>query len=147
MDNLVLKRMKKRMIKECVDLFIDTFSKEPWNDVYDSREKIVRFFRNHIKNNYFLGYVAKQDKKIVALSVGMKKPWVEGVEYYVDEFCVSYELQGKGIGTWFMKAIEEDTKKLGLNGFFLNTERGYPAQKFYERNGFKILRNTIVMGK
>lgn len=147
MDNLVLKKFKRRMLQESVDLFIDTFTKEPWKDVYESREKIVDFFRNHYKNNYFVGYAAKQGKRIVALSIGMKKPWVKGVEYYIDEFFVSHDLQGKGIGTWFLKAIEEDIKKRGLEGMILNTERGYPAQKFYEKNGFKVLRNAIVMGK
>jgi hypothetical protein len=34
-----------------------------------------------------------------------------------------------------------------LVGFILNTERGYPAQKFYEKNGFKVLHNSIVLGK
>jgi hypothetical protein len=33
MDQLVIKKTKKRMIKECADLFIDTFTREPWNDV------------------------------------------------------------------------------------------------------------------
>ncbi|GAA0116643.1 GNAT family N-acetyltransferase [Clostridium senegalense] len=147
MKNLVILEMKKHMLNQCVDLFINTFSKEPWNDVYDSRDLVVNFFNNHFNNNYFLGYVAMLDDKIVALSVGMKKPWIEGMEYYIDQFCVSYEMQGKGIGSWFMKEIEKNIKNQGMNGMILNTEKGYPAQKFYEKNDFKIIDDLIVFGK
>ncbi|WP_061994584.1 GNAT family N-acetyltransferase [Clostridium sp. ATCC 25772] len=147
MKNLVILEMKKHMLDQCVDLFINTFSKEPWNDVYDSRDPVVNFFNNHFNNNYFLGYVAMLDDKIVALSVGMKKPWIEGMEYYIDQFCVGYEMQGKGIGSWFMKEIEKNIKNQGMNGMILNTEKGYPAQKFYEKNDFKIIDDLIVFGK
>lgn len=147
MQNLVLLEMNKHMIDNCVDLFIETFSNEPWNDVYESREDIINFFNNHFNNNYFLGYVATLDDKVVALSLGMKKPWIKGMEYYIDQFCVVYKMQGKGIGSWFIKEIEEDIKKQGLNAILLNTEKDYPSQKFYEKNGFEIIDGLIVLGK
>lgn len=84
--------------------------KEPWNDVYESRQQIVNLFNNYFNTNYFIGYVAKLDDKIVALSLGMKKPWIEGLEYYIYQFCVVYEMQGKGIGSWFINKIEESIK-------------------------------------
>ena len=147
MEELLLLKVKKHMIDDCVNLFIETFTKEPWNDVYESREQVVNFFNNHFNNNYFVGYVATLDDKVVALSIGMKKPWIEGFEYYIDEFCVSYEMQGRGIGSWFIKAIEEDIREQGMNGMILNTEKDYPSKKFYEKSGFKILGDLIVLGK
>jgi ribosomal protein S18 acetylase RimI-like enzyme len=147
MENLVVLEMKKHMIDECVDLFIETFTKEPWNDVYESREQVVNFFNNHFNNNYFVGYVAMLDNKIEALSIGMKKPWIKGMEYYIDEFCVSYKMCGKGIGSWFIKEIEEKIKNQGMDGMILNTEKDYPAQKFYEKNGFKTIGDLVVLGK
>lgn len=147
MENLVILEMKKHMIDNCVDVFIETFTKEPWNDVYKSREQVVSFFNNHFNNNYFVGYIAMLDDKVVALSIGMKKPWMEGLEYYIDQFCVSYGMQGRGIGSWFIKEIEKNIKKQGINGMILNTERDYPSQKFYEKNGFKIINDSIVLGK
>ena len=147
MENLVLLQMKKHMIDNCVDLFIDTFTKEPWNDVYESREQVVNFFNNHFNNNYFVGYVAMLGDEIVALSVGMKKPWMEGIEYYIDQFCVSHSKHGKGIGSWFIKEIEKNIKKQGMNGIILNTEKDYPSQKFYEKNGFKVVDDLITLVK
>ena len=84
--------MTPQHIDSCVDLFIDVFTKEPWNDTYTSREQVVSFFQNHMANNYFVGYVLEEDDRIIALSIGMKKPWINGLEYYIDQFCVSSEL-------------------------------------------------------
>lgn len=147
MEDLFLLKINKQMLEECVDLYIETFTKEPWNDIYESREQVVKFFNNHYYNNYFIGYVALLDDKMVALSIGMKKPWIKGFEYYIDEFCVSYEMQGRGIGSWFIKAIEEDVQKQGINGMMLNTEKDYPSRKFFEKNGFITLGDLIVLGK
>lgn len=44
MEELVLLKIKKHMINDCVDLYIETFTKEPWNDIYESREQVVMFF-------------------------------------------------------------------------------------------------------
>ena len=147
MKNIILLEMKKNMIDSCVDLFISTFTKEPWNDVYESREQVVDFFNNNFENNYFTGYAAMLDDKVVALSIGFKKPWINGIEYYIDEFCVSYEMQGSGIGSGFIREIEKDIERKGMNAIILNTEAGYPAQKFYEKNGFKVMDRLIILAK
>lgn len=147
MENLVVTRMEENMIEESVDLFISTFSKEPWNDVYESRGQVLELFKNHFANNYFLGYVAIINGKIQGLSLGMKKPWIKGLEYYIDEFCINYNLQGKGIGSKFIKEIEIDIKNQGLNGIMLNTEKNFPSFQFYKKNGFKNSESLVIMGK
>lgn len=147
MDNIKLLKIEEDMMDACVDLYMDTFSKEPWFDVYDSRNQVLNFFTNHYNNNYFVGYGGYLNDQLVALSIGMKKPWIKGFEYYIDEFCVSHQLQGKAIGSWFIKAIEDDIKKQGMNAIILNTEKDYPAQKFYEKNGFKVLEDLIFLAK
>ena len=38
-------RMKTEHIEECVELFIDVFSGEPWNEIYSSREQVAAFFK------------------------------------------------------------------------------------------------------
>lgn len=144
---MIVKKLEEYMIDECVDLYIDTFSREPWNDVFESRGQVLNFFNNHIKNNYFLGYVAIIDEKITALSIGMKKPWIEGMEYYIDEFCVSYSMQGNGIGSEFLKEIEKMNELKGVNSTILNTEKGYPSYDFYIKNGFNSINDLVVLGK
>ncbi|ADZ84309.1 GNAT family N-acetyltransferase [Cellulosilyticum lentocellum] len=140
-------KLEKDKLDACVDLFIETFSKAPWNDVYESRNQVVTFFENHMDNNYFVGYVGIIDDEVVALSVGMKKPWINGMEYYIDEFCVSTKWQGQGIGSVFISLIEADIKAQGMNGMMLNTEKNYPSRTFYEKNGFSVIEDLIILVK
>lgn len=64
MDHLKFTKMQEYMIEEYVDIFIDTFTKGSWNDVYESREQVVNFFHNHMSGDRFLGYVAKYISKV-----------------------------------------------------------------------------------
>lgn len=146
-EKLKLIKIDKNRLDECVDLFIETFSQEPWNDVYESRNQVVTFFENHIRNNYFVGYAGVIDNKVIALSMGMKKPWINGMEYYIDEFCIKTALQGKGIGSKFIELIEADIKTQGMNAMILNTEKEYPSRTFYEKNGFEVLEDLIILAK
>lgn len=112
--------MSEEHLEECTDLLIDVFTNPPWNDTYSSRQQVMEFLRNHMNNNYFAGYVLKEKNHVIAMSVGMKN-WLNGMEYYIDQFCVKPDLQGKGIGSYFLKRIEEDIKKKNMNAIILNT--------------------------
>ncbi|MCF1584341.1 GNAT family N-acetyltransferase [Tetragenococcus koreensis] len=139
--------LDENVIEECVDLFIATFSKEPWNDVYESRKQVFTFFENHINNNYFVGYVLKENNTVIALSIGTKKPWIKGMEYYIDQFCVKTNFQGRGVGSEFLFLIETDIKKKGRNAIILNTDKGFPSESFYLKNGFQLLEETVFLAK
>lgn len=60
---------------------------------------------------------------------------------------VSYTCQSKGYGTIFINMIEEDIKQQGLNGIILNTDKGFPSTKFYQKSGFITFEDLIIMGK
>ncbi len=139
--------MNKNMLDECIDLFMDTFSKEPWNDEYESRNQVETFFKNSFENNYFLGYVLIIDEKIKGISMGFKKAWLKGMEYYIDTFCIDYDLQGKGWGSLFIKQVEETISKDGLNAIILNTSIDYPAFDFYNKNSYKCIDDLRILAK
>lgn len=147
MDKIQVVEFEIEMLDECVDLFIDVFSRAPWYDSYDSRDVVVNFFNNHYKNNYFLGYVATMNGKIVGASIGYTKPWINGMEYYIDEYFIDYNGQRTGVGTEFLKRIEEDLRIRNINALILLTEQDTPAHKFYMKNGFSALKNCIALVK
>ena len=89
----------------------------------------------------------EENEEIVALSVGMKKPYIKGLEYYIDQFCVKPNQQGKGLGSTFLKSIEKDIKNDGMVAMMLNTEKGFPSEKFYLKNNFDILEELIILVK
>ncbi|MFE6799191.1 GNAT family N-acetyltransferase [Paenibacillus chitinolyticus] len=142
-----LKSLKYDMLDDCVDLFMDTFSREPWNDIYESRKQVVDFFEHYMKNNYFIGYVLQIGNELVGLSLGAKKPCLKGMEYFIDQFCVCEKFQGQGVGSKFLELIESDIKKQDIQTIVLTTTRGYPSEKFYIKNGFKSCDHAILLAK
>lgn len=142
-----IEKMMSEHIEECVDLFIDVFTREPWNDVYDSREQVVQFFENYIANNYFVGYIMKNADEVIAMSLGSKKPWIKGMEYYIDQFCVKADYQRHGIGGRFLELIEKNIHANGMNAIILNTEKGFPSEKFYLKNGFCSFEELVILAK
>ena len=77
----------------------------------------------------------------------MRKPWLKGIEYYIDQFYVASEYQRSGVGSLFLPEIEQYIEALGMNGMLLNTEKGYPSFSFYRKNGFSEIDDLCVLGK
>lgn len=42
-ENLALYKLDETTLEKSIDLFIRTFSKEPWYDEFESREQVVTF--------------------------------------------------------------------------------------------------------
>ena len=139
--------LEKHHIAACSQLFMDTFSREPWNEQYESDEEVFNYFTNFLSLDSFLGFVGLEEGRIIALCVGMRKPWLKGVEYYIDQFCIAPEYQGQGIGSRFLAEIEHHIADLGMQGILLNTEKSYPSYGFYRKNGFEEIEGLVVMGK
>lgn len=137
----------QEMLEESVDFLIDVFSREPWNETYDSRKQVEDYFRNMADNNYFVGFAGLLDGRLAALCLGMKKAWIQGMEYYIDSFSVRYDLQGQGIGSRFLQEIESRLPDLGLKGVMLTTDRTAPAFRFYEKNGMTSLEELRIFAK
>ncbi len=140
-------KLSKEHIEECADLFIEVFTKAPWNDTYDSRTQVIDFFQNHMDNDYFVGYGLESQNRMIAASIGMKKPWINGMEYYIDQFYVKTDWQGKGTGSLFLKLIESEIRTEKMNAIILNTAKGFPAENFLPEKRFQIERrayNSVV---
>lgn len=140
-------KMEKRHIKPCAELFIDTFSRDPWNDSFSSIEEVETYFLSFFEYNSFLGFVGTADQEIAALCLGMKKPWMKGIEYYIDQFCVAHSLQRQGIGSLFLAEIQRYLDHNNMNGILLNTEKSFPAYEFYLKNGFRELDGLVCLGR
>ena len=145
MDELIIQKFDINRLDDCADLYMKTYSQEPWNESWKSKDVVIDFMKNHYENNYFIGFIALKNEKIVAVSLGYKKPWIKGMEYYIDDFFVSSDYHRQGIGFKFMTAIKNDLISQNIRAIILSTERNYPAHKFYESLDFKVLEDTIFL--
>lgn len=129
-------------------VFKETFSGEPWNDDWSNEEQLEGYLADLTSNNNSLTFVIKDEKgHIIAGALGYTFRWWQGSDYYIKEFFVKESVQGQGIGSRFIEEIEEHLGELGLNAVWLMTERNFPAYRFYEKNGFRDFKDTVVMYK
>ena len=114
--------LRRRNILKAYD---NVFMNEPWNDDWSNEEQLDEYMLDLSGNRNSLAIGLYDAEELVAVSLGSIMHWCTGTEYYIYEFFVTRERQGKGLGTEFIKDIIEYVKKLDVNHIFLQTEREY----------------------
>ncbi len=140
-NNYRLFAYEPEMLDACVHLYQDVFSGAPWYEQSDDAD-VRRLLEGFSGMNSFIGYVLNDGERIIAFSIGFIKPYINGNEYYIDQFCVNPVYQGQGVGSFFMEQIKADLCIKGIHAAMLCTEAGYPAYGFYVKNGFSELADT-----
>ncbi|MCR5143245.1 MAG: GNAT family N-acetyltransferase [Ruminococcus sp.] len=133
--------------EEVAELFRSAFAGEPWNDDWSDRVQLMKYVREISSSYNKLNYGLIINGRLAAVSLGMLRHWWEGTNYIIEEFCVSPDIQRQSIGTRFMGMIEEDIKKRGAVGIFLQTDRSKPSYDFYKKNGFNELGTQVSFFK
>lgn len=145
--NTELRILNISNIDEIKEFFFHIFTKEPWNDDWSNTAQLHAYITDLIGNRNSLTLGLFEDGNMVGLSMGYIKHWYSGSEYYIDEFCIKTEEQGRGLGTQLLSAIEEFLKQKDIYYIFLQTERNVPAYSFYQKNGFYELVNHVSFVK
>ena len=142
-----LRKLNVDSIQEIKEFFFDIFTKEPWNDDWSDENQLHAYIMDLIGNPNSLVLGLFENGNMVGLSMGSIRHWYSGTEYYIDEFCIKTEEQGRGIGTQFLKEIEDFIKQRGMKYIFLQTERNVPAYNFYKKNSYVELENHVAFVK
>ena len=142
-----LKRLTIRDRKMITELFTDVFTNEPWNDDWSDTEQLNAYITDLTGQSYSLTLGYFDGDRLAGLSMGYIKHWYSGTEYIINEFCVDRKMQGKGIGSEFMNAIEAYLSENGISQIFLLTDKDVPAYSFYQKNGFMELNGNVAFSK
>lgn len=129
------------------ELYRLSFGGEPWNDDWSDDLQLMEYIREISGAFHSLNYGLIIDGKLIAISIGMIRHWWEGTNYNIEELCVSPDFRGQGIGTRFMRMIENDVQNRGLAGIFLQTDNDKPAYHFYKKNCFGELHSHVSFYK
>ena len=142
-----LKRLTIRDRKMITELFTDVFTNEPWNDDWSDTEQLNAYITDLTGQSYSLTLGYFDGDRLAGLSMGYIKHWYSGTEYIINEFCVDRKMQGKGIGSESMNAIEAYLSENGISQIFLLTDKDVPAYSFYQKNGFMELNGNVAFSK
>ena len=121
------------------ELFKSVISGPPWYEDWSDGKQLDEYFRDLIEVRNPVNFGLYEDDKLIGLSVGRMKHWCGGNEYWIEEFCIHTDYQGKGCGTEFISMIENRLAVQGYHQIFLFTDRNKPAYRFYHKLGFEEL--------
>jgi hypothetical protein len=68
-------RYKEENLNEIVDLFIEVFEKEPWNDNWPSKEKAKNYLLDIINTPGFKGYLKFRENELIGVLFGNIIQW------------------------------------------------------------------------
>lgn len=140
----MIRRYQNADLEKAAISLIEAFAAEPWNENW-SIELAKTRIEELMSGPMSIGFIFEENDSILGVMVGRRTTYLYGIEYFVDEFFIAPSVQRKGIGT---KMINHVRKELSLEGFVdivLNTEKGYPSEQFYIKNGFVQKNNLIFM--
>lgn len=142
-----IRKLESNHMDEIKTLFKNVFMNEPWNDDWSNEEQLNNYMLDLIGNRNSLSIGIYDKEELVGVSLGSIMHWCTGTEYYIYEFFITRDRQGKGVGTKFINDIIEYVKQKDVNHIFLQTERDLPAYTFYKKAGFKELEGHASLVK
>ena len=125
-------------------VFKNAFSAHPWNEKW-TEELAENRISELMSAPQSVGYVFEENDNIYAILCGRKLTYLHGAEYVIDEFCVSPDKQGYGIGSAVIEYAAGELMSEGIVAMSLLTTRGYPSEVFYIKNGFESKDTMIFM--
>lgn len=129
------------------ELFRSVFMSPPWNDDWSDEHQLDEYLRDLMGARTPIDLGLYEDSSLVGISIGCIKHWCGGTEYFIDEFCISADCQGRGLGKRFLELIEEYLRERGIHQIFLMTQKTVPAYDFYKHRGFKEIEGLTPFFK
>lgn len=96
-------------IEACAKIYIDAYSKEPWNENYDL-ERVKNYLAKFTSNDIYTGWVLIQEEQIVAFVLGIIMSYMERDYFRIEDICVRPDMQRKGIGKELLRKITLELK-------------------------------------
>ena len=142
-----LRELSEQNFDEIKELFRSVFSAPPWNEDWSDDARLSDYLFDLIKVRTPVDLGLYEDGRLVGISVGCIKHWCSGTEYYLEELFIRTDAQGRGLGTEFIRLIEQYLKARDIGVIFLTTQRTHPAYSFYKKLGFNDLDGFVALVK
>lgn len=133
--------------EEGMEVYCSAFSNEPWNEQFDDLEPIRKYFESYFQYSCSFGFCAKWENQLIGVGMGHIHPTIQGVRYYLDDFFIHPQYQGKGVGSKLLNYIEAKCRENNIETIVLHTLRESISEDFYKKHGFKTRSKLISLAK
>ncbi|MCO7126448.1 GNAT family N-acetyltransferase [Sporolactobacillus shoreicorticis] len=138
--------MDPDFLHDYTELYINVFRNEPWNESWTDDVGYQRLL-DLIHTPNFLGYALWDHNQLIGFIAGYSKMNFMGKTFYLAEFCVTTQIQGKGYGSWLLHHLEQKLTEKGITSLFLITEKIGTISDFYRKKGYSMNESRMVMRK
>ena len=130
------------LVPRCADLFIAVFNGPPWNESWTAGSAYERL-AEITGTPGFAGVALTAGNDVTGVALGQTERWHTGRIFCLREMFVRPGLQHQGRGSRLLAALYDRVPDAA--GHYLLTDRGTPAQAFYEKHGYTEARARIMM--
>jgi len=113
----ILRKTNNNEIRTLAKIYKIEFSKPPYNEKWTLSKAIKKI---NIFTNLYDCYTITYDNQIVGFIVINPTFMCPGIVAFGEDIVIKKEFQGKGIGTWVLRNIQELYKKKELQIFYGN---------------------------
>lgn len=131
----MLVKYRKEYEDSLIRSYIETFSEEPWNDVWDY-DWVLNRIRWVAEVPNFTGIVAIEDERVVGALLGYAKPFREKLDFEILELFVVPSYQGKGLGKLLVRELEDSLPTDQYGVVHLLTAKDTDSEEFYKKLGY-----------
>jgi ribosomal protein S18 acetylase RimI-like enzyme len=135
-------------------LLIGELANKIWWQAYPSiiSEEQIRFMLKEMYNpallisqinEYAPFYIAETDDQACGFISALPKEKQDKI-YRIEKIYLLKEIRGQGIGKKLINHVEEIARNRGFSILELNVNRNNPATKFYQKEGFKIVKEIDI---
>lgn len=142
----MIRKMQKTDIFACAEILCAVYNNELWQ-CHWTIETGTTYLEDYFEAKKFVGFVIKENEKIIGALFAHEKIWWNNSELYIDEMFILPEKQRSGYGSTLIKTAEDYVKKHKLAGLTLCTNKYAPAPNFYRKNEFKGNKFIMFMYK
>ena len=142
--NLLIRLITPADFASCAQSLVAAFAEPPWNECWTFEQAHTRI-DELMASRMSRGYVLSDDNIIIAMCIGRIMTYLDWQEFFVDEFSVHPVYQKQGLGGELLDYAKTQLSQENVNDMILNTEKGSPAVKFYEKNAFRIVDRVAFM--
>lgn len=137
------KKIDEAAAKKCVEIYINTYSKAPWNEEYSVAD-VESYISDFLNSDTKCAYALVVGENIIGVALGLIIPSIGSRYFRLEDICIDSEYQRMGYGRKFIELMVNSLRLEGCDSILLGTQRGYPSHKFYLKNEFREIDSVLL---